>query len=170
MKKKIETKNYVILLIVIVITVMAVFYARSWYITGQQYFDNNSIMTSVVSQISEDEITNCLSENLNAVIYASSGEATDVKLFEKDFKKLINKYNLTEQILYVNLDVSSDSFVETLKSFAKDSEVSSKINNTSASLYIFKDGTLDEVIVGVNVLGIKQTEKLLKKYGVIDGE
>lgn len=170
MKKKIETKNYVILLFIIVITALAVFYARSWYITGQEYRDNNSIMTSVVSQISEDEITNCLSENPNAVIYASSLENHDVKTFEKNFKKLINKYNLSEQLLYVNLDVSSDSFVETLKSFAKNPDVSDKVSNTYANLYIFKDGKLDEVLVNVNALGIKQIEKLLKEYGVIDGE
>ena len=170
MKKKIEIKNYVILLLIIVITLFAVLYARSWYITGQEYRDNNSIMTSVVSQISEDEITSCLSENPNAVIYASSGEDTNVKSFEKDFIKLVSKYNLSEQLLYVNLDASSDSFMETLKSFAKSSEVADKVSNTSASLYIFKEGKLDSVIADTNEIGVKQVEKLLKEYGVIDGE
>lgn len=170
MKRKIEIKNYVILLIVIVVTIFAVFYARSWYITGIEYRENNSIMSSTISQINENEITNCLSENPNAVIYASSGEDTEVKDFERKFQKLIIKYSLVNQFLYVNLDTSSDSFVSTLRSFAVSADVSNKVNNTSASIYIFKNGNLTQVVDNADTIGTEQIIKILKEYGVIDGE
>ena len=170
MKRKIETKNYVILLIVIVVTIFAVFYARSWYITGIEYRENNSIMSSTISQINENEITNCLSENPNAVIYASFGEDTEVKDFERKFQKLIIKYSLVNQFLYVNLDTSSDSFVSTLRSFAVSADVSNKVNNTSASIYIFKNGNLTQVVDNADTIGTEQIIKILKEYGVIDGE
>ena len=56
--KKIPLKNYIILCVIILLTVISVFYIRSWYITSKDYYSRNSVIKDVVHEINVDEISN----------------------------------------------------------------------------------------------------------------
>ena len=89
--KKIPFKNYVILCVIIVLTVISVFYVRSWYITNKEYYSRNSVIKDIAREIKIDEISNYTLESPKFMLYVSSGADADVKDFENDFKKLIKK-------------------------------------------------------------------------------
>ena len=57
MKREIPVKNYVILILVFLVTIVAVFYVRDWYNTTKNYYAQNSVMTKVVREIKSEEIS-----------------------------------------------------------------------------------------------------------------
>ena len=171
MEKKIEFKNYFILLIIILVTILSVFYARSWYNTTREYNSQNSIMLSAIGEINTNEISNYVLENPKFIIYASSGQNSDIKSFEKQFEKYIVKHNLQESIVYINTDsINKDEFTNQLKNYANE-QAKPRINvNENASMYIFEDGKITHVINNVNDMKVTSINHLLKSYGMIDNE
>ena len=89
MKRKIPVKNYFILAIVVLLTVVLAFYMRDWYNTSKEYYAQNSVMTKVVREIKSEEITNFTLENQKFILYVSSGQNVELKNFENDLKDLI---------------------------------------------------------------------------------
>ena len=56
MKKEVLMKNYFILALIFIVTIIGVFYAREWYNTSKEYYAQNSVMTRVVREIRSEEI------------------------------------------------------------------------------------------------------------------
>ena len=128
MKKEIPLKNYFILILVILLTILAVFYMRDWYNTSKEFYAQNSVMTKVVREIKNDEISNYILENQKFILYVSSGRNTNIKSFEDEFKNLIQKMDLGENVLYMNLDeVDVSDFYNSLNSYASSTKVKNQI-------------------------------------------
>ena len=73
MKRKIPVKNYFILAIVVLFTVVLAFYMRDWYNTSKEYYAQNSVMTKVVREIkSEEESSPVPSPNISANCFFKS--------------------------------------------------------------------------------------------------
>ena len=171
-EKKIPIQNYIILALVVLITVIAVFYARIWYKETRNYDDKNSVMLDVVSTINQDELSNYILENPNFILYLSFGQDRNIKDFEKKFKKLIVKKALTQNMLYLNTNnTDSDRLISYLKSLAKDDKIKDEIiDNSSVSIYIFENSQIKYVIFNAEDFSIKQINLLLQKYGMIENE
>ncbi len=171
--KKIDKKNYIILAVIIFITIIVVFYARSWYITAKEYNENISVIQSVAIKINENEIENHVLDNPRAIIYISSGQNQNIKSFEKEIKKLIEKNNLNDYVLYINKDEISDqnNLEEALKRLAKTQKIKDKISNESeVSMYLFENGKIKYIITDANKQTPSEIEKTLKRNGMIDHE
>lgn len=168
MENKIPFKNYIILGLVILITVLVVFYMRNWYIMTKIY-NNTSPMLDVVSEINAGEISNYVMENQNFIIYVSSGTNDHVKGFEKKFSKYLVEKGISNNILYINMDTTESSELSNqLMSYSKTEDVKDKINNSEVVMYIFENGEIKRVITGVDKKEMRQIDKLFKEYGMID--
>ena len=167
--KKIPFKNYAVLCIIIVLTVISVFYIRSWYITNKEYYSRNSVIKDVTREINVDEISNYALESPKFMLYVSSGVDADVKDFENNFKKLIEKFELSEDILYLNIDNVNYDLYSNLKGFAYNDKISSLIFESKASLYVFSDGKIVGVLNNINDFSDKHIQSFLKKWGFING-
>lgn len=167
--KKIPLKNYIILCVVILLTVIFVFYVRSWYITNKEYYSKNSVIKDVAHEINIDEIGNYTLESPKFMLYVSSGANVDVKDFENDFKKLIKKLEISEDILYLNVDNVDNDLYFNLNSFASSNKVSSLISESEASLYVFSDGKIVGVLNNIDDFSDKQIQSFIKKWGFIGG-
>ena len=86
-------------------------------------------------------------ENQRFILYVSSGHNSEIKDFEDDFKNLVQKLELNDDVLYMNLDeVDTNSFYDMLKNdFAYSSKIKNQIVNSEASLYLFTDGKIVNV-------------------------
>ncbi len=170
MEKQIRTKNYIILAVLIIVTVLAVFYARSWYITTKEYYAVNSIMLDTVSEIQPNELANYTLENPKFTLYVSSGQNSNIKEFEEQFQKNIIDQNLSSSIIYLNADnISQADLTKELQSYAENDQVKKRINTASAvSMYIFDNGKITNAIINAQQSSPEQINVLLKKYGVID--
>ena len=170
MKKEVPAKNYVILILAFLVTIVAVFYVRDWYITTKEYYAQNSVMTRVVREIKSDEISNYVLENQRFILYVSSGHNSEIKDFEDDFKNLVQKLELNDDVLYMNLDeVDTNSFYDMLKNdFAYNSKIKNQIVNSEASLYLFTDGKIVNVLNDVNDYSVKRLEAIVESWGASD--
>lgn len=170
MKREIPVKNYVILILVFLVTIVAVFYVRDWYNTTKNYYAQNSVMTKVVREIKSEEISNYILENQRLILYVSSGHDSEIKNFEDDFKNLIQSLDLTDDVLYMNLDgVNSGSFYDLLKNnYVRNSKIKNQIVDSNSSLYLFTDGKVSGVLNNVSDYSIKRLENIIKSWGVDD--
>ena len=170
MKREIPVKNYVILILVFLVTIVAVFYVRDWYNTTKNYYAQNSVMTKVVREIKSEEISNYILENQRFILYVSSGHDSGIKNFEDDFKNLIQSLDLTDDVLYMNLDgVNSESFYDLLKNnYVRNSKIKNQIVDSNSSLYLFTDGKVSGVLNNVSDYSIKILENIIKSWGVDD--
>lgn len=170
MKREIPVKNYVILILVFLVTIVAVFYVRDWYNTTKNYYAQNSVMTKVVREIKSEEISNYILENQRFILYVSSGHDSGIKNFEDDFKNLIQSLDLTDDVLYMNLDgVNLESFYDLLKNnYVRNSKIKNQIVDSNSSLYLFTDGKVSGVLNNVSDYSIKRLENIIKSWGVDD--
>lgn len=170
MKKEIPFKNYVILVLIFGLTVLAVFYMRSWYNTYKEYYTQNSVMTQVIMEIKSEELANYSLEDQGFILYVASGQNTELKEFEDEFKDLVKEMDLTNEMLYLNLDeVDPSSFYATLKSdFAADSSVQSQIDtSSSASMYLFTSGEITNVLNNVDSYSLSRLETIMNRWDVV---
>lgn len=167
MKKEIPLKNYFILILVILLTILAVFYMRDWYNTSKEFYAQNSVMTKVVREIKNDEISNYILENQKFILYVSSGQNTNIKSFEDEFKNLIQKMDLGENVLYMNLDeVDVSDFYNSLNSYASSTKVKNQIVSSDASMYVFTDGKLTMLLNNVNNYSMKRLESIIDRWEI----
>ncbi len=167
--KRIPLKNYIILFIVLILTIVFTFYARNWYLMIREYNSHNSPILSVVNEINADEIGNYAYENPKFVLYVSSGSNDSIKYFEKQFKKYVSNNNLEDSLVYVNIDrVGQSNMNIELKKYANYNVVKEINASNNISLYIFENGKIVKVINGANEMSIKRINSILKIYKVLD--
>lgn len=107
--RNVPLKNYLILTIISLITLLTVFYLVSWYNTSKEYYQNNSILVTFLSELKSDEITSYLIDNPQKVIYYAAGKDEKIKEFEKQFKKLIEEEEIKNDIIYVDASKEENS-------------------------------------------------------------
>lgn len=169
MKKEVPMKNYFILALIFLITVIGVFYAREWYNTSKEYYAQNSVMTKLVREIKSEEIANYTLENQKFVLYVASGKNFELKDFEDEFKNLIKNMDLIDSVLYMNLDgVDPNSFYNLLKNdFSATARIKDQItNDSSASLYVFTDGKITNILNNVNDYSMKRLESIITRWEI----
>lgn len=167
MEKKIPIKNYVILVVIFMFTVLGAFYMREWYNTSKEYYAQNSVMTKVVREVKSEELSNYILENPKFVLYVSSGKDSMLKNFEDDLKGLIDKLDINEEMLYLNLDgVDTNQFYGLLRNqFVTNNKIKAQIDDKSvASMYVFEEGKIVTVLNNVNNYSIKRLENIIGKW------
>lgn len=103
--REIPKKNYIILFILIISTILLGLYLHSIFVESDT---NTPLMDDYISVINYNELSDYLLENKDILIYSSYLGDTEIRAFEKEFRNVINNYELNEQILYLNLTNYSD--------------------------------------------------------------
>ncbi len=112
-------KNYYILGIVIVITILFLYYFYMWIDAYNETKLNRPIMDKYMEVINYNELSNQLIENPNTIVYVSILEDKQIRDFEKKFKSAYKRNEIKNEILYLNI-------TEELKNEAVSSEMKSK--------------------------------------------
>ena len=140
-EKNIPLKNYIILAVVLIVSIILVIYFYMWYNAYEESKLNTMIMDKYLQVINYNELNNYLVENKDAVIYSSVLEDQKIRDFEKKFKNIIIKNSLNNDILYLDLTEELKD-----KNITKDIKETYNINNqdiaNTPSIMIFKDGNL----------------------------
>ena len=158
--REIPKKNYFILFIVIVLSLLIAFYFRKWYKAYEDSYLSKSIVGNYLFQINYKELDNYLVENQSAIIYVSKVGNEKIRNFEKKFINAINQNDLKNKILY--LDLSN------YKGDTNDKYTINDINITSVpNISVFKNGKLDDIyFIDVDRYSM---EKIIS-YLVLNGE
>lgn len=102
-KREVPIKNYIKLGIILLISILALFYLYLWYRTYEENRLNTPIMDNYLSIINYNELDDYLTENQNATIYLSKLNDNDIRSFEKKFKLIIQDNALKNKMLYLDL-------------------------------------------------------------------
>ncbi len=158
--REIPKKNYFILFIVIVLSLMITLYFRKWYKAYEDGYLSKSIMGNYLFEINYKELDDYLVENQSAIIYVSKVGNENIRNFEKKFINAINQNDLKNKILY--LDLSNYKGDTNNKYTINDKDITSVPN-----ISVFKNGKLDDIYV-IDVDGYSM-EKIIS-YLILKGE
>ena len=103
MEKKIPLKNYIILAVTLIITIILVIYFYLWKKAYEENKKNTIIMDEYIQKINYNELSNYLIENKSTVIYSSVVGSQKTSNFEKKFVKVIQDNSRKNSILYLDL-------------------------------------------------------------------
>lgn len=161
--RKIPTKNYVILLIIFLITFLLVYYLYRFYVVYSSYQKETPIIRDVLPEITDQELEHYIQESPSIVIYMCTASDDTCRNFEKSFKKLINKKNLSTYITYLNLsNADIDNFTN---KFNNSYQYKQKLTNNYPALVVFEDDKVRDIIQNSKKEKINMTdvEQFLKR-------
>lgn len=164
-EKEIPLKNYILLSIVLILTIVVVINLFLWKNTYEKNKLQTPILDDYLLVINYNELNNYLVENKDAIIYVSKLNDESIRLFENKFKNIINKNNLNNKILYLDL-------TEELKENNIVKEINKKYGKEMTevpTIVIIKDGKISSSYnIKENNYNIKLLEKYLEKEDVIN--
>ena len=158
-EKEISFKNYIILAVILIFTILLVVYLFNWQSIYQKNKLQEPILDKYLMVINYNELDYYLVENKEAIVYVSVLNDEKIRMFENKFKNLIIKNDLNNKVLYLNLTNES---VEINKKYLSNlSEV--------PTLIIFDEGkVVKSYSIKDNDYDIKAFEKFLKKEEIIN--
>ncbi len=154
--RKIPTRNYLIAVIVMILTliltvVLAKFYYDSTHPTDENYLE-------FLSEVKPEELDNYLVENHDIMIYVTDSETTDKKI-DFQVKKILTKNDYIKDVVYLNLNGLDEDFYNKFSS-KYNINSSSIVNNT---LIIIKEEQVKKVI-NLNDNNVKQIHKYIDVF------
>ena len=159
--KRTPLKNYIILCVVLIGSIMLSIYFYMWYSTYEKEKYNSSVVTEYLNVIHYNELNDYLMENKDAVIYFSIFGGKEVYNFDKKFKRIINKNSLNGDILYLNV-------TDELNNKKLSSEINNNYCNEMPCIIVFEDGNVKSTFSIKNSnYDISLLEDFLLNEGVI---
>lgn len=163
-EREIAFKNYIILALVLIITIIGVIYFFMWYSSKEKSKLELPILDDYIMPINYNELNDYIVENKDAVIYTSVLNDVNIRLFENKFKNVIVKNNLNSSILYLDL---TDEIKDNNVLLKMEKKYGTKIE--VPSVMVFRDGVLTDVYnIKEDNYNIKKLEKYLEKEVVIN--
>lgn len=143
--KGINLRNYIILIIVFLATILLVLYVAKWYQVYSDYQRETPIIRGSLNyEITGEDFDHYIMENPSSVFYMCTSSSDSCRNFEKDFKRLVVKNNLQNSIIYLNLsDNDIDKFVN---SFNNNYSYKVKLTENYPVLVEFTDGKVTGLI------------------------
>ena len=162
-RRVIPVKNYFILLIICLVTIVATIYINAWIRTYKVNSNVNPLIGEV-QEITLSDLEATMSETNLAILYVANN---DNFALNKEILKWVNADSVNDYFYYMNVDViSQDECVKTLKEYF--SNVKNEINSIPMFIYI-KDGQAVKVIDSKDrELNINDFNILLHSYLEID--
>lgn len=162
--KEVPAKNYVIVLVVSILVVIVTLYIRSFYLNYQANNAKTSVFEKNNSQINIEDVEYAVNETTDGFLFVSyNGDAT-IAIMEKQLYKEIEKNDLNDKILYLNITDNKDMYLESLRK--KFPDFKADINKAPILIYI-RDGKAVKVVdSSKKLIGPKTLNSLLSKYEI----
>ena len=149
MKKKNDnkTKNYIILSILVLICVGLTLYFCKWYQVLDEKEKETPVIEGILPEITSMELDHYILENPTSTIYMCTASDITCRNFEKKFKKVIEKKNYENYIIYLNLsNIDQDEFIKDFNKKYKSGK--NKLIKNYPAIVIFNDNKLTNVLQG----------------------
>lgn len=150
MKEK--TKKTILLIAICLVTLMVLFIALKLNENMKQELLSTSGMKKYLTEIKYEEIATHVVEQPNTIIYVSNSSDDSLYTFEKEFKTVIKKYNLENEIIYININ---------------DSVIVDPIYQNAPELVFYKDGQISDMIDCTTLKSSDEIINVLKERSVI---
>lgn len=150
MKEK--TKKIILLIAICLVTLMVLFIALKLNENMKQELLSTWGMKNELTEIKCEGIATHVVEQPNTIIYVSNSSDDSLYTFEKEFKTVIKKYNLENEIIYININ---------------DSVIVDPIYQNAPELVFYKDGQISDMIDCTTLKSSDEIINVLKERSVI---
>ena len=166
MQKKIPTKNYIMVLVIFIIVIVAVIYLASWYNTYQDFQKEIPVLQGTISEVKTDELDHYLLENPTTVVYICTANNDECRDFETQYKKEILKNEWQDSMTYLNVDTSD--VTQYLSSLLDRYATANFTLDRVPALIAFEDGQIVAAISGINGnrLTISEANRFMDRYHI----
>lgn len=155
---KVPFKNYIYLLLVVLISIGFVYYFYLWFVEYDSNSDYRAVLSDTMQVINDNELDSYLVENKDAIIYCSVTNESKIRQFDKKVKRLVNNYNVGNKILYLDLTNKKAKIV-----FGKDINI--------PAVVVYKNGNIiDAYSVRDDNYNIHLLEDYFFEIGVISND
>lgn len=161
-ERAIPTKNYVILVVMFIAIIALVLYLCNLYHVYDAHQREIPVIRDTLFEIQPGEIEHYVMENPTTVFYMCTAADELCRDYEKDLKKLVEKEELQNTIIYVNLsNVDQNEFVDTFNT-TYPYKVSLKKNYPV--FVVFEDGKINSILQANKGkrLTISETDQFIK--------
>ena len=116
-KRKVPLRNYLILIIIGIVTVSLTFYINEWVKTYNENKLSVSPLYGNVNEVNIDELNVALTEANKAILYVSYNNDKDIYKMEEKLLKKIQKEDLFNYVIYLNITdyMLNDEYLNILK-------------------------------------------------------
>lgn len=165
--REIPVKNYIIVLAIFIVSFILIILGAKWYKNYREYQLTIPVISGYINEVSDEEIENYLLENRDTMLYIGASDDNNCRSLEKDLKNFIKKYNLRDQIVYIDLNKISDKD-EFVSKFNGKYATNKKINKYPA-FAIIQNGQIIDVVSKTKSqsLDIDDIEQLLEEYELL---
>ena len=167
-EKKNYVKNYIILVLIFAVCICFVFYLRKQYKVYEAYQLEIPIIGDSLVSISRDDLEHYVVDNPSIIIYMCTASDESCRSFEKSFKRYVEKEEIADEILYLNLsdDVNSD-FVDY---FNERFSYKTKLKGKYPAFVVFKDGSVEAILQSSSKkrISISKVQAFLDLYMIDD--
>ena len=139
-------KNYIMLFILFGCCIFLTLYFCKWYEVYEEYEKETPVIRDSLSEITSEDLDHYVIDTPSIIIYMCTANDDECRSFEKDFKKYINKNDITDEVTYLNLTgVDKDQFV---KDFNEKYNFKIKLNGHYPTFVAFQDGKITSILQG----------------------
>lgn len=157
--RKVPTKNYIYLFIIIIASIALMLYILEWYKTYNESKLNTGILNNYLQVINYNELDDYIVENKNAVIYVTILGNEEIRKFENNFKNTIMDNNLRDKMLYLDITNENQNNVKNKL----------KIENNLPYLVIYTNGKItDTYSIAEKKYNTKKIIKYLNRIGATE--
>lgn len=165
-KNQKPVKNYVILGCIYLLTIFVVIYLCTWYQEYEEYKKTIPELHGIVPEMTKIELGHYVQESDKALVFLCVPSDDTCRQFEKDLKKLIQKRELKDSMVYLNLqdELKAPILFQELK---EQYQIKETLSYYPAFL-LFENGTVDQVLQGnaYTDLSLGEVEQFLDMYFV----
>ena len=161
-KKKIGTKNYILLILLFLAGIALTLYLCKWYQVIDQNKKSVPIIRGTLSEITDQELDDYLLENPTSIIYLCTSDSQQCRNYEKDVRNYFVNSGLSETIIYINLtNIDQTKFI---KKFNQKHHYKVKLSTNYPAIIYFADGEIKDMIQGKkgNTLTLNRTKDFFK--------
>lgn len=165
---EIPRRNYIIYGLIVVFTVVLTLLLRNWYSINQDLKKKSTIMSEFLASVNEEEFSNYIVENNNVIFYLANSKDDTLETFENDFKELLIKHNIEEQIVFIDLNQIDDSFFNNLKDNYFIASLSNIELEKFPNILIMENGKINAILYNKETnINIDDVNKFFYSRGVI---
>ena len=99
-----QTKKMILLIVICTVTIGILVVALKLNQNREENLLSESKIKNYLTEIKYDEISNHVIEQPSSVIYVSNSSEDSTKKFENIFIPVVKKYNLENEIIYININ------------------------------------------------------------------
>ena len=143
-EKKESRRKLIILLLIVLATVVVVLYFCRWYKVYDEYQKQTPVIRDTLLEIVSDDLDPYLVENPTTIVYMCTASDMKCRDFERDFIKYIEKNDLYDSFVYLNL--SDQDLTAFSKDFNKKYNCKGKFKPNYPSFVSFEDGVVKNIL------------------------